>query len=45
MQVPVQRPSRKCKPQEREVVIIAMTIVIIIIFFVIIIIINVSLMK
>ena len=48
MQVPVQRPSRTCKPQEREVAIIIMTIVIItIIFFVIIIfiIMNVSLMK
>ena len=47
VQVPVQRPSRKCKPQEREVVIIIMTIVIIIIIFfviIIIIIINVSLM-
>ena len=48
VQVPVQRPSRTCKPQEREVVIIIMTIVvIIIIFFVIfiIIIVNVSPMK
>ena len=48
VQVPVQRPSRKCKPQEREVVIIIMTIVIIIIIFfviIIIIIINASLMK